>query len=114
MFIEELPDWLRHMTRDPDVAAMAAAWQNEHDESVQAARHELRQFQHKLPSCFAGNEPLVVEGRPVEKLLAKLHEAPFDLVIAGSRGSGSVERMLVGSTSEQLLAMAPCSVLIVR
>ena len=114
MSLEELPDWLKPQQRDPDVAAMAEAWRKEHEEMVQAARREVEMFQAMLPECFRTTAPTVVEGRPAEKILAQLHEAPFDLVIVGSRGTGRVARLLVGSTSEQVLSKAPCSVLIAR
>lgn len=114
MFVAELPEWLRHMERDPDVAAMADAWQAEHDQSVDAARRALVDFQKTLPDCFASGDPLVAQGRPAEKLLEELHSAPYDVAIVGNRGTGRVERLLLGSTSEQLLSKSPCSVLIVR
>jgi nucleotide-binding universal stress UspA family protein len=114
MFVTELPDWLRQRTRNPDVAAMADAWRKEHEQNVQAARHELVEFQTTLPPEFAKKLPLVVEGRPGEKLLAELSKQPYDLAVVGSRGRGNVARLLLGSTSSEVLAAAPCSVLIVR
>jgi nucleotide-binding universal stress UspA family protein len=114
MHLTELPDWLQPATRDPDVAAMAEAWRKEHEQSVQAARDELKRFQQQLPACFRAREPIVAEGRAADKLLEKLHQEPFDLVMMGSRGSGPVSELLVGSTSAQVLSKGPCSVLIVR
>lgn len=114
MHLTELPDWLQKKTRDPDIAAMAAAWQKEHELSVQSARDELTQFVRMLPPCFAAREPIVAEGRPAEKLVEMLRRQPFDLVMMGSRGSSPVKQLLIGSTSSQVLAEAPCSALIVR
>jgi nucleotide-binding universal stress UspA family protein len=114
MHLTELPDWLLPATRDPDVAAMADAWRKEHEQSVEAARDELKRFQQQLPPCFAQRAPIVAEGRPADTLLEKLHQEPFDLVMMGSRGSGAISELLVGSTSAQVLAKGPCSVLIVR
>lgn len=114
MQLAELPDWLQRRARDPDVAAMADLWRKEHEQSVQAAREELKRFQQTLPACFAKREPVVAEGRPAEKLIEKLSAEPFDLVMMGSRGSGPVKQLLIGSTSAQVLAKGPCSVLIVR
>jgi len=114
MFVSELPDWLQQKARNPDVAAMADAWRKEHDQNVEAARHELAQFQTTLPACFAKNPPIVVEGRAGDQILAVLGKAPYDLVVVGSRGQGNVERLLVGSTSAQIINSAPASTLIVR
>lgn len=113
MFITDLPDWVK-IERDPDVAAMAAAWEIDHQQSMQAARGELEKFRGQLPACFTNEELIVAEGRPAEEILAQAREKAIDLVVMGSRGSGSLKRLLLGSTSEQVLREAPCSVLIVR
>jgi nucleotide-binding universal stress UspA family protein len=114
MFVSELPDWLQQKTRSPDVAQMADAWRKDHEQNVDAARHELEQFQKSLPSCFGKQAAIVAEGRPAEEILKKLSTTTFDLVVLGSRGRGNVSRLLLGSTSSQVLAAAPCSTLIVR
>jgi len=113
MFVTELPDWIK-VERNPDVAAMAAAWEVEHQQSMQAARDELEKFRVQLPECFANTELIVAEGRPAEEILATTRERAIDLVVMGSRSSGTLKRLLLGSTSEQVLNEAPCSVLIVR
>lgn len=113
MFVTDLPDWLK-VERNPDVAAMAAAWEVEHHHGMQAARNELEKFRAELPDCFANTELIVAEGRPAEEVLATARERAIDLVVMGSRNSSSLKRLLLGSTSEQVLREAPCSVLIVR
>ena len=113
MFLATMPDWVKRQ-RDPDVAAMASAWEAEHQQNLQSARNELEQFRATLPGCFANGEPIVAEGRAPEKILAEVREKGIDLVVMGSRGRGSLQRLLLGSTSEQVLREAPCSVLIVR
>jgi nucleotide-binding universal stress UspA family protein len=114
MFPFDVPDWVKIERRDPDIAAMASAWAQEHQQNVQAARSELEQFRAKLPPCFANQAVIVVEGRPAEQIVNQLRALGSDLVVVGSRGRGRVERLLVGSTTEQVLASAPCSVLVVR
>jgi nucleotide-binding universal stress UspA family protein len=114
MFPYELPDWITNQPRDPDVAAMAAAWQHEHQQNLQSAQRELEQFRDKLPPIFAKQAVIVIEGRPAEQIVAQLRAKGIDLAVMGSRGRGRIEQLLIGSTTEQVLSSAPCSVLIVR
>jgi nucleotide-binding universal stress UspA family protein len=100
--------------RDPDVAAMAAAWEQEHQQNLKTSQEELERFRDKLPGCLRRHDVIVVEGRPAEQIVAQLRAKDIDMAVVGSRGSGRVERLLLGSTTEQVLASAPCSVLIVR
>jgi nucleotide-binding universal stress UspA family protein len=113
MFVTDLPDWVK-IKRNADVAAMAAAWEVEHQQSLQAARIDLEKFRAQLPAFFAKEELVVAEGRPAEEILAQTRDKSIDLVVMGSRGRGGFKRLLLGSTSEQVLREAPCSVLIVR
>lgn len=113
MFVSALPEWIT-IERDPDVAAMAAAWETEHQQNLQAARDNLAKHRAALPACFANEELIVAEGRPTEEILAQVREKKIDLVVMGSRASGTFTRLLLGSTSSRVLREAPCSVLIVR
>lgn len=113
MFVTQLPDWVKRQ-RDPDVAAMASAWEQEHQQNLQQARAELEKFRAVLPTCFVEKELVVAEGRPAEAILVQIRERAIDLAVLGSRAKGSLTRLLLGSTSEQVLREAPCSVLIVR
>jgi nucleotide-binding universal stress UspA family protein len=114
MFLAELPDWVKSRPRDPDVAAMADAWRKEHQQNLLAARQELEQFRAMLPPCFPRNESIVAEGRPAEQIIKTAQDNKVDLVVLGSGDAGRLERLLVGSTSEQVLASGTSSVLIVR
>ncbi|MEX0610484.1 MAG: universal stress protein [Pirellulales bacterium] len=114
MFLADLPDWVKNQPRDPDVAAMAAAWEQEHAGNLAAARDELDRFRKNLPACFASHDVIVAEGRAAEQIVATADQQSIDLVVLGSRGVGTVKRLLLGSTSEQVLSSALCSVLMVR
>jgi nucleotide-binding universal stress UspA family protein len=113
LFVTALPNWVK-LQRDPDVAAMASAWEVEHQQNVQAAHKELETFREMLPSCFAKDESIVAEGRPAESIVATIREKAIDLAVLGSRSKRTLQRLLLGSTTEQVLREAPCSVLIVR
>jgi len=56
----------------------------------------------------------LVEGPVVDEILDLAEELGAGLVVIGSRGMGSVGRLLVGSVSEGVVHHAPCPVLVVR
>jgi nucleotide-binding universal stress UspA family protein len=114
MFVAELPDWLLPITRDADVRAMAEAWEKEHIAQKTQSGEQLREFQQTLPDCFRASQPIVAEGHAGEQILAAVAERQVDLVVMGSRGQGGVARLLLGTTTDQVIAAATASVLIVR
>jgi nucleotide-binding universal stress UspA family protein len=114
MFHHQLPAWMKPVERDPDVQAMAAAWQQEFDQQLEQSVDELKKFQATLPPGFSGTEPVVAQGHPAEQILAAISRLKIDLAVVGSRGHGAVERLLVGSTSARVVNEAPCSVLVAR
>ncbi len=54
----------------------------------------------------------IVEGIPSEEIIKAANKK--DLIIMGSRGRSTFEKILIGSVSEKVLHHAPCSVMIVR
>ncbi|MEX2188740.1 MAG: universal stress protein [Pirellulales bacterium] len=113
-FQTALPDWLTKQTRDPETEAIAANWAKEHELSKDQKRAELAAYVKTLPAPFAASEPIVAEGNPAEQILKTIAEKSIDLVVVGAQGKNAWQRFVIGSTSETLLAQAPCSVLIVR
>ena len=53
-------------------------------------------------------------GRPAEEIVDLGAEIGADLLVVGSRGVGTVRRLVVGSVSEGVVSLAPCPVLVVR
>ncbi len=58
--------------------------------------------------------PLLREGWPKEVIVAEAEQWGADLIIVGSHGYGTFERLLLGSVSLAVATHAPCSVEIVR
>ncbi len=54
------------------------------------------------------------EGVVVDEILARLAADPTDLLVVGSRGLSTAQRLLLGSVSTALVTRAPCPVLVVR
>jgi universal stress protein E len=55
----------------------------------------------------------VASGRPA-RCLAAMAEGEADLLVVGSRGEHPIHRWLLGSTSQKLLRVSPCPVLVVK
>ncbi len=56
----------------------------------------------------------VAHGRAGEQLAVLAGEIGADLILVGSRGLSGIERFLLGSTSGELVALAPTSLLVAR
>ncbi len=110
----EVPDWLAKHVRDADTEAIAQAWRKEHEAERRSKREEMVRLATTLPAPFQSQEPLVAEGNAAEEILKAIAQLQIDLVVVGARDLGRWERWLMGSTSEKVLAHAPCSVLVVR
>lgn len=67
-------------------------------------------WQLKYPDVSFGLE--VTRGRPVRTLLERGEHA--QLIVVGCRGRGGFAGMLLGSTSQALIAHSPCPVAVVR
>ena len=56
----------------------------------------------------------ILEGSPAEAILNVANTRKSDLIVMGSRGLGRLAGLLLGSTSQKVVAHANCPVLIVR
>ncbi len=56
----------------------------------------------------------LLEGSPAEAIIEAANARQTDLIVMGSRGLGRLAGLLLGSTSQKVVAHAPCPVLIVR
>jgi nucleotide-binding universal stress UspA family protein len=113
MLAGPLPSWLEKTVRDPDTAAIADAWQQEHDKDVAAISSSLSAFQSTLPAAFRSQTPIIVEGNPGEQILTRSKQDGSDLIVIGRTPSDILTRWLLGSTSEAVLTNATASVLII-
>ena len=108
-----LPAWLENRVRDPDTAAVAKAWQQEHDTEVTALAGTLAAFAATLPPAFGSAAPVVAQGNPSERIMATAKDEAVDLIVVGRKPTDPLTRWLLGSTSEAVLAHSLASVLIV-
>jgi nucleotide-binding universal stress UspA family protein len=57
---------------------------------------------------------IVTLGSPHTRIAELADENDVDLIVMGAKGRGAVERLLLGSTTDRVLRMAPCPVLVHR
>jgi nucleotide-binding universal stress UspA family protein len=80
-------------------------------EEAQAILQKASATVGKLP-CEIHTE--VIEGSPAEAIIDVAATRKSDVIVMGSRGLGTLAGLLLGSTSQKVVAHAPCPVLIVR
>ncbi len=56
----------------------------------------------------------VLEGHPCDRVVQIAREWPADLIIVGSHGRKGISRFTLGSVSSAVVALAPCSVVVLR
>ncbi|MGA6827139.1 universal stress protein [Nitrospira sp. NS4] len=86
------------------------------------ARQEARNFFHRVTQeaeviAQAQNLTLishVVPGHPVEAITKFAHDGGFDLLIVGFTGHSNIFGRIWGGTSQNLVRLSPCTVLVVK
>jgi nucleotide-binding universal stress UspA family protein len=79
-----------------------------------AARVEIADVAARLREYGIDVETKILEGYPPEAIVEQAREIGADLVAMGTHGRSAVKRLLLGSTAERVLPLAPCPVLTVR
>lgn len=59
-------------------------------------------------------DAVVLRGRPATAIVDRARDMRADLIVVGSRGHGTIESMLLGSVSSEVIDHAPAPVLAVR
>jgi nucleotide-binding universal stress UspA family protein len=80
----------------------------------QAAAKLLSETETELEEPGVRVEHVVAHGAPAETLAQFARKDAVDLVVIGSRGRGSVARVLLGSVSDRLAHICERPILIVR
>jgi nucleotide-binding universal stress UspA family protein len=75
------------------------------------AVHEARE---RLARPSLSVDAVVLRGRPATAIVDQARRMQADLVVVGSRGHGTIESMLLGSVSAEVVDHAPAPVLVAR
>ncbi len=86
------------------------------DSTVQKAKATQAEVRARLEKegGLGKVETELLEGDPVDRVLAEIDKHPPDLLVVGSRGLSGAGRFFLGSVSDGILHHARCSVLVVR
>lgn len=57
---------------------------------------------------------VVESGSPADTILDMAEKQKYDLIVIGNRGLNQVQRLFLGSVSNKVLNLSPCSVLVVK
>ena len=93
-------------------AAAAGANAALDDQTQQELRSLLERAAPGLPASSTAAVAVRV-GQPPDEILAQAEDSNADIIVMGMRGVGGAERMLMGSTSENVLGKATVPVLVV-
>ena len=101
--------------------AKSAGWYVPHvsideiyNDMEKSARAELEKSFVDEMRGLSDVEKVVLKGIPYEEISKFAGEKKIDLVVLGTHGRRGIDRMLFGSTAEQVVRNAPCPVLSVR
>ncbi len=88
------------------------------DELEIAVEAQADQNVHRAAERLAASglhvRPIVLRGRPATVVVDHARSLPADLVVVGSRGHGTIESMMLGSVSAEVVDHAPAPVLVTR
>jgi nucleotide-binding universal stress UspA family protein len=79
-----------------------------------AAQKTVLEAREKLTRSGVNVEEIVLRGRPATAIVDQARRMQADLVVVGSRGHGTIESMLLGSVSAEVVDHAPAPVLVAR
>ena len=79
-----------------------------------SARAELEKTYIEEMKGLKDIEYSVLKGKPYEEITKFTENNKIDLIVLGTQGRKGLDRMIFGSTAEQVVRNAPCPVLSVR
>ena len=82
-------------------------------ESSRKAKEELERSVAQNVPAGVRTTSVVVEDHPVSAILTYAIQNGVDLIVMGTRGGGGIERLLLGSVSERVVAESPIPVTLI-
>ncbi len=104
---------LSHVIPSPE-PDMEMAVDRPHVSEELTYRHIEKQLQSYQADLPCESELEIVTGDPAVEIVRLAHIHQANLIVIGTRGLTGLQRILEGSVSSQVVADAPCSVLVVK
>jgi nucleotide-binding universal stress UspA family protein len=93
--------------------------------SIDEVEEEKTEANHRLAPVIAAAraqaqavgvalETHLLPGHPVHTIVALINEEHFELLVVGFMGHTRLYEQIIGSTTERLVRLAPCAVLVVK
>lgn len=79
-----------------------------------AAREAVDLIADEVRELTTNIDTLVWSGSPADEIVRAAKEVGADLIVIGSRGTGAVDSLFMGSVSHRVMHYAHCPVLVVR
>jgi nucleotide-binding universal stress UspA family protein len=79
-----------------------------------AAQEAVDLIADEVSGLAADVQKLVWSGSPADEIVRASKEVGADLIVIGSRGTGAVDSLFMGSVSHRVMHYAHCPVLVVR
>jgi nucleotide-binding universal stress UspA family protein len=98
----------------PSVTPGLSLTPSPHDEIVQRHRDAAERMAAELRELGYHANATVRVGHAVDEIARTCQENEIDLVVTGSRGLGTFERLVLGSVAHGIVVRAPSSVLVIR
>jgi nucleotide-binding universal stress UspA family protein len=99
----------------PDSAIKKITATVEREKALQELREKAKEKLDTLLSEYGlKGTGTIDEGEPYKKIVSRAKHNSADLIIAGARGLGLIEGMLIGSVTDAVLKSSPCPVLVIH
>ena len=92
----------------------APVWSDFEETVVKGAERELERFEQKFFKDYPKKKRVVLQGDPVEAIIAYIRAEKIDLVVMGTHGRKGIDRVLFGSVADQLVKNSPVPVMTVN
>lgn len=102
--VEELP---RFPATVDEIIEETSAAQKTFDEVISTAIRQAKAARVKL-------EPHVLAGHAVPSIVEFVERERFDVLVVGFMGHSALYNRLIGGTTDRLVELAPCQVLVVK